>query len=192
MTVGPEQEATQPAAKAWLAAPQGLAFDSKGDLYVADAGSGIVRKVTGLDGTTPTISRFAGVSSLEAFAVGATVGEGRDAPVIMPFSVAVDARDNVYVGELGSVGMAYLIAGPDDVSQELMKVYATTYARVRRFAPDGKVTTIAGPGGRIFTDPLATDGLVMPMGLAIAPDGRLAIADRGANLVRVLPQSALE
>ena len=27
----------------------------------------------------------------------------------------------------------------------------------------------------------------MPYGLAVAPDGRLAIVDTGANLVRILP-----
>ena len=59
--------------------------------------------------------------------------------------------------------------------------------RIWKFAPDGTGTIIAGPGGRHFADPDADDALVLPAGLALAKDGRLAIADPGANLVRLLP-----
>jgi hypothetical protein len=59
--------------------------------------------------------------------------------------------------------------------------------RIRRIAPDGTITTIAGPGGKFFPDPTAEDALYVPTSLVVTPDGRLVITDIGSNLVRILP-----
>ena len=51
----------------------------------------------------------------------------------------------------------------------------------------GAFTTICGRGGKFFTDPDAEDALILPTGVAVAPDGRLVIVDTGANQIIILP-----
>jgi hypothetical protein len=63
-------------------------------------------------------------------------------------------------------------------------------ARVRRIGPDGTVHNVAGPRAKYFPDLQAEDGLILPAAICVAPDGRLAIVDTGANLVRILPAGA--
>ena len=49
------------------------------------------------------------------------------------------------------------------------------------------VTAVAGPFSRYLPNGSASDALVLPNGLAVSADGRLAIVDTGANVVHVLP-----
>ncbi|MDB5096887.1 MAG: repeat containing protein [Cyanobacteria bacterium RYN_339] len=176
-----------------LSDPQGLAFDRQGNLLVADTISGKIHKITGLDGPDPRLEALAGKAT--AAWIGQIPEDGtlpidhiaREATIVMPAGVAVDAAGNVYLGEMGTVGIP-LIAGlegglREGVTQNLPR----TYARIRKITPDGTITTLAGPGGKFFPDPNAEDGLVLPIGIDIAADGRMAILDPGANLVRILP-----
>jgi uncharacterized protein (TIGR03437 family) len=86
------------AVNAQLSAPKGLAFDSKGNLYIAD---GCVREVS-----AGTISTFAGQCSLlgTGFTSGASVGDGGPATSanMDAWGVAVDAADNVYIADFGN------------------------------------------------------------------------------------------
>jgi sugar lactone lactonase YvrE len=180
-----------PAADAHLFRPLGLAFDSKGALYVADLQAMRVCKVTGLDGPSPTISTFAGVGPARTVANADGLVPGKqegikatDATLVLPFGVAVDAQDNVYVTEIGSVSVPATYQGT--LGSGLAGLPQVP-ARVRKITPEGIITTIAGPGSKRFPDPAAEDGLALPTGLAVAPDGRLAIVDPGANLIHLLP-----
>ena len=186
----------QEAAEAALRVPLGLAFDRQGDLYVADAGHGLIRKITGIASGTPRIETVAGRGP-GAFAdfladpqAGVGDGRARDVVLVVPGGLCFDAAGNLYVGELGTRRLDVLqdiVPGgfPADFS-----ALPPVPARVRKIATDGRTTTIAGPGGKFFTDPDAEDALVLPTALAIGPDGRLVIADAGANLVRILPAGA--
>lgn len=56
---------------------------------------------------------------------------------------------------------------------------------IRRIAPDGTVTTIAGGNGRGLRDgPAATAQFAGPMGVAIAPDGSIYVADSYSHRIR--------
>jgi sugar lactone lactonase YvrE len=182
-----------PLAQAFLSDPQGLAFDAHGDLLVADTISGQVHKLVGIDGPDARMVNFAGASTgtwLSQIPDDGTLPADHDAAtavIVMPTGVAVDAAGNVYVGETGTVGIPLLTGLDGGLRQDVTQTLPKTYARVRKVAPDGTITTIAGPGGRFFPDPNAEDALVLPTGLALAPDGRLAILDIGSNLVRILP-----
>lgn len=181
INLGPQQEATGPAKQALLGAPMGLTFDAKGDLYVADSGSLLIRKITGLDTPNPTISRVLGHSSFDAVGPAAT-----DDDLQVPSAIQVDAAGNLIVAESGTASLPLIFNVPDDYIKSLPG-FGVTFARVRKFSPDGKVKVIAGPGSSLFPDPQGDDALVMPRDLALAPDGRLAIADSGANQLHILP-----
>jgi sugar lactone lactonase YvrE len=71
--------------------PQGLAVDDKGNIYVADTGNNMVRKITPM-GVVTTLAGLAGVS-------GTTDGVGVDARFNSPGGVAVDSAGNIYVAD---------------------------------------------------------------------------------------------
>ncbi len=72
---------------------QGMAVDSQGNLYVADHGNNVIRRIT----PAGLISTFAGVEHL----YGHRDGAGHQAAFWGPTKVAVDAADNVYVVHQG-------------------------------------------------------------------------------------------
>lgn len=73
--------------------PGGMAFDSVGNLYVADTGNNKIRKIT-TDGVVTTLAGSGVQGSMD--------GTGTVASFYEPCSVAVDASGNVYVADAGN------------------------------------------------------------------------------------------
>lgn len=73
--------------------PNGLAFDSVGNLYVADEANHVIRKIT----PAGVVTTFAG-SGIAGFAEG----DAADARFLYPTGVAVDSANNVYVADSGN------------------------------------------------------------------------------------------
>ena len=92
---------------------------------------------------------------------GAADGAAAVASFNQPFALTHDAAGNVYVADSGN-------------------------STIRRIAPDGTVTTLAGLAGSSGT----TDGtgaaarFDSPAGIALGPDGDLYVADRNSHLIR--------
>ncbi len=70
--------------------PEGVAVDLAGNVYVADSGNNIIRKIT----ATGVVTTLAGNGSF-----GSTDGTGSAASFYSPSSVAVDLTGNVYVAD---------------------------------------------------------------------------------------------
>jgi len=77
-----------------LFAPNGVAVDNAGNVYVADLGNSTVRKITS-NGEVTTLAGTAGVT-------GSTDGTGSSARFNQPNGVAVDSAGNVYVADTGN------------------------------------------------------------------------------------------
>ena len=90
--------------------PSGVAVDASGNVYVADYGSNLIRKIT----SEGVVTIFAG-SGMQ----GKTNGTGIDASFNGPIGVAVDASGNLYVADSGnnlirkitSTGLVTTLAG---------------------------------------------------------------------------------
>ncbi len=171
------------------ATPTGLAFDAFGALYIADSSAGQIVRVPpegGLFSTLPVSARdlaFGPDGSLYT-AGGALVtrvlpaparivagggntafgdqGSARDARLNHPTSVAADARGNVYIADRDN-------------------------HRIRRVAPDGIITTVAGTGAAGNNGdggPATLARLNGPTSVSLDPGGDLYIADTGNHRVR--------
>lgn len=85
-----------PAVAAGIAFPTGVALDSTGNLYIADNGNSVVRRVTS-SGLITTIAGTPGVSTPDAGDGGPAASAHLD-----PSRVAVDPAGNVYVTDLSN------------------------------------------------------------------------------------------
>ena len=139
--------------------PYGVAFDGSGNLYVADAGSNTIRKITFATATTGVVTTLAGSPGQH----GNTDGTGSAARFYTPQGIDVDASGNIYVGDFNN--------------QE-----------IRKITPSGVVTTLAGsPGNSNGNNGVgATAGISHPGGVALDASGNIYVAAFGDNAVRKL------
>ncbi len=86
-----------PATSAQMILPTGVAVDSKGNVYIADAGSASVRKVS----PNGIISTFAGTGFLSFGAFGGEGAAYRRHCWERFYSLATDNAGNVYIGDIG-------------------------------------------------------------------------------------------
>ena len=96
--------------------PYGLASDSSGNIYVADSGNSMIRKID----SNGTVSTIAGSGS-----AGSADGQGTSASFNDPHAVVVDNSGNVYVGDtanhkLRRICLLYTSPSPRDLSTSRM------------------------------------------------------------------------
>jgi hypothetical protein len=85
-----------PAADALLQHPQGLAVDSKGDLFIADTGNSVIREITP-SGEITTVAGEGG-----KFGDSGDGGQATSALLQAPTDVAVDAAGDLYIADTGN------------------------------------------------------------------------------------------
>jgi uncharacterized protein (TIGR03437 family) len=146
-----------PATQAMLSFPQTIAFDSKGNLIIADRVNNRLRSVS----PDSTITTIAGDGTRASTGNG---GPASAASLNRPFVVTADAAGNIFLIESGG-------------------------ASVRRIAPDGIISVVAGNGQTGFGGdggPATQASLGAATGLAVDSNGDLYIADFNNNRIRVV------
>jgi sugar lactone lactonase YvrE len=137
-----------------FSSPDDVAVDAAGNLYVADYGNNLIRKIT----TAGVVTTLAGNGT-----IGANNGPGATASFSGPSGVAVDNAGNVYVADAGN-------------------------NLIRKIAPDGTVSTLAGTVAAVDTSNTVTSEPLFssPSGVAVDASGNVYVADAGNNEIRVV------
>ena len=185
--------------------PYGIAVDNKGNVFVADWERDMIKKINP-DGK---MSAFAGNGEK-----GAKDGKGSAATFYLPEGLAVDHAGNLYVADcynnmirkITPDGVVSTLAGnpvkgakdgngkaasfshPDGLAVDRVgNVYVADVGnnKIRKIAPDGVVSTLAGTGTRgLVNGPAKAAAFYRPFGLTIGHDGNLYVADYQNNLIR--------
>ena len=135
-----------PAASAIFDHPEGIVADSKGNLFVAESNNNDIRKIVIATGA---VSTYAG-DGAGAFKDGAALS----AEFHSPYGLAIDASDNIYVGDI--------------VNNRVRKIDAST----------GMVSTFAGSGAQGLTNGAALSAtFYFPCGLAFDSKGNLYVGE---------------
>jgi trimeric autotransporter adhesin len=148
-----------PATNAALQGPEGIAFDTSGNLFIADSGNQVIRKVD----TNGIITTVAG--SFPTNGVGSYSGDGgaaTNANLNVPFGVAVDACGNIFIAD-------------------------TANGVVRKVDTNGIITTVAGNSIAGYSGdggPATNASLYSPCGLLVDVSGDLLIADFSDGCIR--------
>ena len=188
--------------------PAGVAVDGSNYLYVADYQNDAIRKITPA-GVVTTLAGHLGTS-------GTNNGTGTAAQFNSPIGVAVDATGTVYVADtsnhairkITSAGVVTTLAGlvgtsgtNDGVGGAARFNYPTGVAVdgsnyvyvadngnncIRKVAPDGTVTTLAGIAGSSGSDDgtNSTAQFSSPFGIAVDSASNLYVADSGNQTLR--------
>ena len=197
------------ATNAELANPTRVALDAAGNLYIADTGNFLIRKVDA-SGTINTVAgdgaKFLGV------------GPATSAWLSLPNGVAADASGNLYIADSGNNRVAKVTAdgtistvagigtagfsgdggpaaraqfsGPTSVAVDAAgNLYIADQLNhcVRKVTPGGAISTVAGNGQGGFSGdggPAANAQLNFPRGVAVDPVGNLYIADFSNSRIR--------
>ena len=137
--------------------PAGMAMDSAGNLYNADAGNAVIRKMT-FSPCGLMVTNLAGLAGNP----GSDDGVGAAARFLDPRGVAVDSAGNVFVADSGN-------------------------DTIRKITPGGTVTTIAGLAGTTSdsTDGHGSAArFFYPYGVAVDAGGTLYVADSWNSTIR--------
>jgi outer membrane protein assembly factor BamB len=163
-----------PASAAILDLPVAVVYDAGGNLLIADQANNMVRKV---DRATDVISTIAGV--------GHCADATNPAPCVLNDGGPATAAGFHFPGGQAATPGGRIALGADGS----IYVADTENFRLRRVDPAGLASTVAGTGTWGF----AGDGgpaLAAQLGrlsdVAVAPDGRIFIADTDNDCVRVI------
>jgi sugar lactone lactonase YvrE len=189
--------------------PTGLTVAANGDIYVADSGNSLIRKVT----PGGVVSRFVGSPGTFGYAdgdgniirgafgsiSGFIISQNGDAYItdtntnsirkISPAGVITTIAGSGISGFADGTGTNAEFAGPQGLAVDAsgnIYVADTNNQLIRKVTPTGVVTTIAGnPGIGGFADGTGTDALFSnPNDVAIGPDGNIYIADFSSSSIR--------
>ncbi len=133
--------------------PTGITVDAAGNIYVADSGNSLIRKIT-LAGVVTTLAGSGTKGNLNGTGVAASFNT--------PVGLAFDASGNLYVADSGN-------------------------NLIRMITPAGVVSTVAGDGTKGNNNGAALNSnFNKPSGITIDQAGNIFISDSANNLIRML------
>ena len=182
--------------------PYGLAFDSSGNVYVADRDNHKIRKITPAGVVTTLAGSTAGYAD----------GTGTAAKFNYPSGVAVDSSGNVYVvdyfnqkirkitpagvvttlagstaGYADGTGTAAQFYNPEGVAVDSsgnLYVSDRVNQKIRKITPQGVVTTLAGSTAGYVDGPATTAKFSDPNGVAVDSIGNVYVGDSYNRKIR--------
>ena len=191
-------------------APYGIASDSAGNLYIADAYDNRIRKVSGGNITT--------VAGNGTFEYSGDVGPAASAQLNFPSGVAADAAGNLYIADTynnavrqvsttgaittvaGTGAFGYFGDGGAATSAQLgqpsglavdrvgnLYIADTANSSIRKVSPAGTIFAVAGTGISGYSGDggaAASAQLNLPNGVAVDSAGNLYIADSNNHRIR--------
>ncbi|MBW4888361.1 hypothetical protein KXQ82_01480 [Mucilaginibacter sp. HMF5004] len=192
------------AATAQFYGPQGVAIDAAGNVYVADMGNNMIRKIS----TAGMVTTLAGRGY-----TGYADGAGASAVFNLPAGVAVDAAGNVYVADRGNnmirkittagvvstlagittagfvdgTGTAAQFASPGAIavsSTGTVYIADLTNSAIRTITPTGAVSTLIG------TTTLSTV-LGAPWGIALDAAGNVYTTDGNGRVLKITTNNVI-
>ena len=158
-----------PAVKAQLNAPKGIAVDSAGNVYFADAGNGRIRRISNGVITTVAGNGSSNNSGDNGPALNAGLGNMH--------GLAADSSGNLYIADVGSLAsdpIVFMLPG----SQVIRKV------------SNGLIMTVAGNGTAGFSGdngPATSaqlNSVFQSLSVGVDSAGNMYIADSGNNRIR--------
>ncbi len=153
-----------PAISAQLNGPQAVTLDASGNIYIADTGNNVIRKISGT-----TITTVVGNGTQCNPATSAPCGDGGAATSAMlntPTDVKLDSSGNIYIADQA-----------DFVVREVL-------------ASSGVISSVAGSYVSGYSPTAGNSGaatsaqLNIPQAIALDTSGNLYIADTGNNIIR--------
>jgi sugar lactone lactonase YvrE len=188
-------------------APQGIASDAAGNLYVADSGNHVIRKITAAAVVT-TVAGSAGNS-------GSANGQDVTARFWSPVGIAIDGTLNIFVADLGNnlvrkinptnfvstlagspsigsadgAGLAARFNFPQGVTVDLATnayVADTANHTIRKISAAGQVSTFAGSAGNpgSVNNTGTNASFNSPQGAAVDSSGNIFVADTANHVIR--------
>ncbi len=192
-----------PAVAARFNDPEGIAMDSQGNLFVADAGNSAIRRIS----PGGMVTTWAGGQN-----IGWQDGQGGSAKFNEPFGIAMDGLGNLFIADAGNMAIrrispsgtvSTIAGGPGFTNQKSGNtlftdpegiavdrdgnLYVTDAgnASVVKIGGTGQVTLLAGGNGAGFSDGLGPAArFYKPFGITVDSQGTLYIADAGNSAIR--------
>ncbi len=158
------------AVNAQLNAPQGIALDSAGNIYIADSLNNRVRKVD----TKGIITTFAGNGQVNPPGFWGDTGLATDANLHLPTGLAVDSSGKVYIA-VSSDNTIRVVT-----TDGIINIFAG--AGYRGFYGDYSADSVTGTVNNAGVATIA--GLTNPQDVAIGPNNTILIADTGNSAIR--------
>ena len=194
------------ATAALLSSPSGLAFDSKGNLYIADTGNNVIRKITGT-----LISTVAGIQG-QGGGYGGDLGPATSANLNQPTEIAFDSTGNYYIadnvsnlirrvdtsgnintyvgGTGGTLGTANKLSAPNGLwldASGALYIVDSNNARVAKYVAPSTFSNFAGteiPGFAGDGGQAKSAQFNKPVGIAVDAAGNIYLTDTNNSRIR--------